>query len=362
MPTRRSRISGSRQADQKAPSSPSELPSHNTNSTTTTPYSQNFEQNLIDHQIYLPLHQDQENSDDDNEPDNISEIRGRLEARRQSLDPTTFSKAKFRQFSKAHWAATKEADVAASVFPLIEGDSTSRQQHITRNTRFTNFAALTDGTISQAQPDITYGARPEQIDREIRNQLGKYILSSANNSLPAAPNFMVEVKGPSGAFDVSVRQACHYGALGARAMDALHSYQPAHGQQSSQQQPNSELESQNNAYAVTATYSNGILNLYTSHLTIPAITDQEGSQRRPEYTMTPLRSFTLVNDIEGFCTGAAAYRNVRDWTGEKRTEAIAQANRKLAEARASRAKSSLDLVAEEEEEEEEEEEGRVEET
>ncbi|KAL2829185.1 hypothetical protein BDW59DRAFT_142261 [Aspergillus cavernicola] len=364
MPTTRSRINRmteSRRTGQT--SSPSPSSSHNDTSTTTTPYSQNLEQNLIDHQIYPPLYQGQDNSDDENEPNNIGEIRRRLAATRPSLDPSTFSKAEYHQFRKANWAAKKEADVTASVFPFIEGTngttSSSRQQYVSRDTRFTNLAPLTDGTISQAKPDISYGARPEQLDREIRNQLSDRVIPSANDRLSLAPNFRVEVKGPGGAPRVAVRQACYYGALGVRAMDALQSYEPARDQQGSQQQslgPELRSVSDNNAYAVTATYSSGILNLYTSHSTMSTTTpNQDVSQRRPEYIMTPLRSFALINGVESFCAGAAAYRNARDWTGEVRDGAIARANGRLTEARASRARGrggepGLDSVIEQEEE------------
>ncbi|KAH8427647.1 uncharacterized protein LDX57_005359 [Aspergillus melleus] len=346
-PTSRPRIKGSRQMGQKL--SPSPSPSTLHDDTSTTPYSRNFEQHLIDHRIYLPLYPGQ-NIDDDNEPTNIAEIRRRLAAPRRSLDPTTFSEAEHSQFIRAHWAAQNEADVKASVFPFIEGSSTSRQQSVSRDTRFTNLAPITDGTIAQAKPDITYGARPEQLDREIRTQLNRHIVPLTNDSLPVAPNFFVEVKGPYGVPRVADRQACYYGALGARGMESLRSYQPGHRQQ--QQQHNSGPEPRNNAYAVTATYASGSLNLYTSHPTMPVATSQEveTSQRRPEYVMTPLRSFAVTSDVESFCAGAAAYRNARDWAGEVRDEAIARANGRLAEARVSGAGSGLHSVAEEEEE------------
>ena len=85
---------------------------------------------------------------------------------------------------------------------------------------------------------------------------------------------------------------------------------------------------------------------------MPVVTSQEveASQRRPVYVMTPLRSFAVTSDMESFCVGAAAYRNARDWTGEVRDEAIARANGRLAEARASRMQFGLDLIIEDEEE------------
>ncbi|KAL4783656.1 hypothetical protein BJX76DRAFT_348432 [Aspergillus varians] len=318
-PTSRPRIKDSRQTGQKLSLSPSA--SHSDTSTTTTPYSQNCEQNLVDHQIYLPLYHGQDTSDDENEPNNIGEIRRQLAAPRRSLDPTTFPKAEYRY-----------------------------KQYVSRDTPFTNFALLTDWAISQAKLDITYGARPEQLDREIRNQLNEHIVPSTDDSLPVAPNFFVEIKGSGGVPRVADRQACYYGALGARVIDSLHYYQPTYGQQGSQQQHNPWSGLRNNAYAVTATYLSGSLNLYTSHSTMPVATSEEIGQRRPEYIMTPLRSFVVTSDVESFCAGATAYRNAREWAGEVRDEAIARANRRLAEARTSRMKSGLDSVIEQEEE------------
>ncbi|KAL4874363.1 hypothetical protein BJY04DRAFT_225120, partial [Aspergillus karnatakaensis] len=357
-PTRRSRVKNGKQAGRETTSTlPSPSASANDSSTTATPYSQNFEQNLSDHQVYLPRRQIRDRNSGGNgndKADNLSTIRRRLEAPRRSLDPTTFPKTAYGQFTDAHWAATKEADITASAFPYIEGNPTtnSLQQYASRDTRFTNLAPLTDGTISQAKPDITYGARPEQLDGEIRNQLNKQIVPFTDSSLPVAPNFFVEFKGPAGSSAVANRQACYYGALGARAMDVLHSYQPAHDQKDNQQQqrqpPTSVSEVCNDAYAVTATYLHGQLTLNSSHSTKPAAVDQQGCQGRPTYIMTPLRSFSVANDIETFCAGAAAYRNARDWAAEAKDEAIARANRRLAEARASRANLELDLVVQEE--------------
>ncbi|PLB43803.1 hypothetical protein P170DRAFT_450965 [Aspergillus steynii IBT 23096] len=329
--------------------------------TTTTPYSLNFEQNLVDHQIYPPLYNAQHSGTDDNEPSNVGEIRRRLAAPRPSLDASsTLSKVEYQRFRKTAWAATRGADVRASVFPFIEGASSSPQQSISRDTHFTNLAPLTDGTISHAKPDISHGARPDQLHREIRTQLGPLVVPSADNSFPLAPNFHAEVKGPGGAPAVAVRQACYDGALSARAMDALRSYDPVeHQQQYNQSQSQSQSQSDqpslgpgstaqtvpadNNAYALTATYSGGLLNLFASHSTTASLATPDGP-RRPEYTMTPLRSFALTDDVESFCAGAAAYRNARDWAGEVRDEAIARANRRLEEARAGR----LDSVVEEE--------------
>lgn len=64
--------------------------------------------------------------------------------------------------------------------------------------------------------------------------------------------------------------------------------------------------------------------MYTSHSTQP--TSPKG---RPEYYMTQLRSFAMTDTANIFRQGAAAFRNMRDWTKEQRDNTIARANEKV---------------------------------
>nr|KMM73034.1 hypothetical protein CPAG_09323 [Coccidioides posadasii RMSCC 3488] len=82
---------------------------------------------------------------------------------------------------------------------------------------FGNLAYLTNGTLSQAKPEHFYGARPEQLDRQIRKDLSNQIIPSTQDDLATAPNFFLEAKGPDGSLAVATRQACYYGALGPEA-------------------------------------------------------------------------------------------------------------------------------------------------
>lgn len=67
------------------------------------------------------------------------------------------------------------------------------------------------------KPDVYYGARPEQLDEEIREnaeakddektqnkKLDKYIVPLIVRDRPIAPNFFVEAKGLSGSARVSL--------------------------------------------------------------------------------------------------------------------------------------------------------------
>ena len=163
--------------------------------------------------------------------------------------------------------------------------------------------------LTAAKPDLYYGARPEQLDRRVRDELSGHIIPSTQDDLPIAPNFFLAAKGPDGTAAVARRQACYDGALGARGMQSLQSYgedEPVHT---------------NNAYVITSIYSDGQLKMYTSHLTQP--TSPKG---RPEYCMTQLNTWGMTGNLDTFRQGATAYRNARDWTKEQRDEAIRRAN------------------------------------
>ncbi|KMU75350.1 hypothetical protein CISG_04769 [Coccidioides immitis RMSCC 3703] len=155
-------------------------------------------------------------------PDNWKEINERLVRTRPSLSPSKFSDGEFRKFKRADTHASKEKPVTTTVIPIIEGDI-GDPKCTGGGYVFGNLAPLTDGTLAQAKPDHFYGARPEQLDRQIRKELSDQIIPSIQNDLPMAPNFL-EAKGPDGSLAVATRQACYDGALGARGMHSLQSY------------------------------------------------------------------------------------------------------------------------------------------
>src|SRR2546423_1000266 len=62
-------------------------------------------------------------------------------------------------------------------------------------------------------PDIYYGARPEQLDRQVCDVLSGHIIPSTQDDLPIVPNFFL-AKDPEGSLAVAGRQACYDGALG----------------------------------------------------------------------------------------------------------------------------------------------------
>jgi len=152
---------------------------------------------------------------------------------------------------------------------------------------------------------------PQQIDRGVRCDLGKQIVPCNNTSLPAAPNFFVEGKSEGGRADVAKRQACHDGAIGARAMYSLQNYQSV--------TPTYD----GNAYSYSSTYHQGTetLKLYAHHLTAPKVPGG-----KPEYHMSQVAGYQMTASRETFVNGAAGFRNLRDEAKTKRDKFIDHAN------------------------------------
>ena len=286
-------------------------PTTNTTNTKTTessgPYSRNFQQKLIDGGIY-PDEYEYPDGRVPSEPDNLEEINQRLAQPRPSLSPSHFSNEKFKEFKRAAAHVSKENKATKTVIPIIEGKITD-DKCVEGEVLFTNLKSLTNDMLTAAKPDLYYGARPEQLDRRVRDELSGHIIPSTQDDLPIAPNFFLAAKGPDGTAAVARRQACYDGALGARGIHSLQSYgedEPVHD---------------NNAYAISSIYSDGQLKMYTSHPTQP--TSPKG---RPEYFMTQLNTWGMTGNLDTFRQGATAYRNARDWTKEQRDKAIRRAN------------------------------------
>ena len=91
-------------------------------------------------------------------PENWEHLQQIMTQRRSSLSPSRFSDGAFKTYVNRTNGAIDEADVMAKAFPILEGDS-DLPSGIKRT--FGNLAALTDGTIVDAQPDFYYGARPD---------------------------------------------------------------------------------------------------------------------------------------------------------------------------------------------------------
>ncbi len=285
-------------------------------------YDPAFEQHLIDHGIY-PHGYDYDDDDGSVYPDNWEEINERLAQPRPSLSPSRFPREAFRKFEKTNMQALTENTVMSKAFPIIAGTADIPSQE---NLLFGNLKHLTDGSITKAKPDFYDGSRPAEFKKQIREELGPYIVPSTNTAAPCLPNFFTEAKGPKGTTDVCKLQALYDGALGARGIHELRSYI---GQ---------ETLFDNNTYTITSTYHHsGLLTMYTTHPTA-----SESPTNPIEYRMTQLRSFAMTDAPDTFRQGAGALRNARDWAKEKREELITAANGKTLDPGQSSLVSSTD--------------------
>ena len=308
--------SSSRVPKRKSTSSSSIRPSTNTTNTASTgPYNRNFQQHLIDSGVYPHAYRHPDGRVPA-KPNNWEEINRRLSQPRPSLSPSKFSEEAHEKFIQADADAAKEKQVTTSVIPIIEGDIRDARC-VSGGIPFTNLDPLTDGTLVPGNPDIYYGARPEQLDRRVRDELGGHIVPSTQDDLPIAPNFFLAAKGPDGSLAVAGRQASYDGALGARGMRSLQLY----GQE--------EPVFVNTVSTISSIYHGGQLKMFTIHPSQPT-----SSGSRPEYFMHQLNTWGMTGNVETFREGATSYRNARDWAKEQRDEAIRRANEKVDEDRA----------------------------
>ena len=275
-------------------------------SKTSNPNDANYQQKLIDGGVF-PYGYKYPDGNRPPLPSDWDETNIRLAQSRPSLSPSAFPEEAYQKFVEADAEAFNEDAVNDTVLPaMLEAMGVSRRAE--NNILFTNIDPVT-GDITQAKPDYYYGARPEQIHPHVRNELSKHIIPSNHTHLPAVPNFFLEAKGPDGSAAVARRQACHDGAIGARAMQSLRSF----GQ--------SEPVYDNNAYTISTTYHEGSLKMYGHSVAQP-----KGPGTRPEYYMYQLRSFAMTGTADSFRQGATAFKNAMDLTEEYRNDAITQGN------------------------------------
>lgn len=127
----------------------------------------------------------------------MEEINEMLTQPRLSLSPSLFPNEKFREFKRADTHVSKENKATRTVIPIIEG-KTADDKCVEGDVLFTNLTPLTNNMLTAAKLDLYYGARPEQLDRRVRDELSGHIIPSTQDDLPIAPNFFLAAKGPNG--------------------------------------------------------------------------------------------------------------------------------------------------------------------
>jgi len=157
--------------------------------------------------------------------------------------------------------------------------------------------SITNGITANMKPDFYDGARPDDIDAAVSNDLNSLIIPSSTNTVRrlVAPSFFLEAKAPWGGADIVKRQAGLDGVLGTRAIYALQNY------------GTEEPAFDGNIYTYSSTYIDGQLKLYTYYVTLPT-----APGGRPKYYMSQIKAFALTSDRDTFVQGATAFRNARD--------------------------------------------------
>ncbi|KAL7963197.1 hypothetical protein V8C34DRAFT_310744 [Trichoderma compactum] len=257
-------------------------------------YDANFEQHLIDNNIYPPLYDFPDNREPP-EPANWEEIRQALKAPRGSLSPSTVPNSAFKDFQRRN-RTKSEGTIMRNVVPLIAGNSTiPNEGHVP----FLDLDSITDNTTVNPVPDFFDGARPGDLDRKVKQDLDKIII----------PTKGAGAKSSGGTVQVADGQAVLDGAHGATMMHALQNYLQA------------EPVYDGNAYAFTSTLLSGTLTLYAHHITAPVAPGQ-----RPCQHTTQLNAYALTGNDKAWLEGTAAFRNLRMLAKDYRDRFIETAN------------------------------------
>lgn len=272
-----------------------------------SPYDRSFQQILIDNRVYPPAYEYPDGRVAP-KPGNWEDIKQRLARPRPSLSPSKFADEQHEKFIRADASAAKENQVKKKVIPIIEGEIKDPRTS-SGEIPFTNLAPLMDENLVPGNPDFYHGARTEQLERRIRDELGNLIMPSTQHDLPILPNHFTAAKGPDGSAAVAARQASYNAFFGARGYQVLHTF----GEE--------EPQFDGNAYTFSSIYHSGTLKMYTSHPTKPA-----NPGGRPEYYLNHIRSFAMGDTPETWRTGATWYRNSIDMAKEMRDDAIGRAN------------------------------------
>ncbi|OAA40001.1 hypothetical protein NOR_05995 [Metarhizium rileyi] len=270
-------------------------------------YDDDFEQHLIDHDIYPDGYE----FPDDRltpEPCNMDSIQQDLLAARASLSLSRFSNATFRDFKRNNKTNSK-GTVMRNVIPIIAGNADiPNEGHLP----FTNLRSLIGEATIKPVPDFFDGARPGSLDKAVAKALDDEVRPTKHAGVPIAANFFLEAKARRGGADVAELQARFVGANGSRTMHALQNFKLA------------KPEYDGKAYSFSSTYHDGTLKLYAHHVAAPV---KAGG--RLHYHMTQAGAFALTHSRESFVQGAAAFRNARDLAKQYRDDFIRAANTRV---------------------------------
>jgi len=238
-------------------------------------------------------------------PNNLHELKACLSRSRSSQSSEPGSPI-FEEYQTLNNDAQSEMAVMIDVIPHLAGSL----KHVPHgyNTEFT-ITEHFNPVLSNPKPDVYFGTFAHHIDHKVRVDLKDYIQPTANPSLPMAPNFFLETKGPNGSVIVATRQAVYDGAIGAQAMHRLQNYD--------REVPIFD----NNAYTMTSTYhaEAGTYRVFATH-------PQQDDAGNTHYYTQEIKLYGMTSDAEEYGRGKTAMRNAREWTEQQRNRLIQMAN------------------------------------
>lgn len=82
-----------------------------------------------------------------------------------------------------------------SVVPILAGDpDILNEEHLS----FVDLDSMNENTTVSPVPDLFVGAQPASVDRQVREDLDKIIVTTKQVSVHLAPKFSLGAKGPAG--------------------------------------------------------------------------------------------------------------------------------------------------------------------
>ncbi|EGO58466.1 hypothetical protein NEUTE1DRAFT_43348 [Neurospora tetrasperma FGSC 2508] len=232
---------------------------------------------------------------------------------RPSLAPFEFPDSRIERLIRVNSRAVSEADVERNVVTAIIGFGGHLDIPNSSNIAWSNLRSMTGKRTVDPRPDLFYGARTTDIAREIRDEIGHLIQPSILLNAPAAPHFVMEVKGPSGRLDILKRQAAYSGAAAARAVFTLENF--------GVDDPKYDDTAKAHAWTFSAY---GDLTQYAVRVGRPTPGSPE-----PSYHLTHIKTHHIMESVDQFRRGVSAFRHCRDESHAKNEARLAEAHERL---------------------------------
>lgn len=277
-----------------------------------TTFNFSFERDLIRHGIIPEGHKSLTGSAT-TKPSNLEEIVHIMRQEQPSILTYLLSSDAYERFQKFNQLSMHK-DTENLVISLITTDID--RECYSRSIRFSSLDPLIYGDFPKAEPDLSFGFRPESLHIDILGKLSGFIEPSNKELCPIVPICFLELESNTRNPQYLNRQAYYSGALGARGLLRLQSY------------GRPEFLSDGNAYTFTSTLFAGILRIFAIHPT------NSGDTSNTEYHINLLGAWILTNSLENFQAGITSFLNIRNWAYCKGLEFIEAANERLDSERA----------------------------